>query len=266
MRTSKVTMTQAPDYNFLDQAAAILDQTRGDEAKMALTCETLVPEIERVVLEAKKSRKNTSADFNQFSVFTHKEPMHSRILAALLNPNGDHGQGALFLHSFLKLLEINDHDKGTWVVNCETGRIDICLERDDPKSVIIIENKSNYAIDQKNQLYRYWYEKIHPLHNKRPEVVECGWSDFYKIPGISSAYKIIYLTPSEEKIPDEISLKRPKGISSKKAPDELPLKYEILTFRTLLIHWRGDILNKIPKSNHRLREYLSQYVEFWTET
>lgn len=52
-------------------------------------------------------------------------------------------------------------DNENWTVTAEKGRVDILLKRTHPHSVIIIENKSNYANDQENQLYRYWHQEIY---------------------------------------------------------------------------------------------------------
>jgi hypothetical protein len=83
------------------------------------------------------------------------ETTHSALLGDLLNPQGSHGQDNLLLKSFLTLIDIPEPSRGKWFVTVEKGRIDILLRRLKPSSVVIIENKSNHATDQKHQLYRY---------------------------------------------------------------------------------------------------------------
>ena len=92
--------------------------------------------------------------------------MHSFLIANIINPNSEHGQGDLFLKSLLKKLDIEVYENDNWIVTAEIGRIDILIKRENPHTVIVIENKSNYAIDQENQIYRYWYQEIY-LPNKK---------------------------------------------------------------------------------------------------
>jgi len=123
--------------------------------------------------------KITGENFNIFSVMNMEYDevyTHSAIIGELLNPNGSHGQGSIFLDLFVD--EINksfnsDEDKieldhfGTLVNDkiCERvisqsndwenvvgGRIDIIIE--DSKQIIIIENKPGWQ-DQPYQLIRY---------------------------------------------------------------------------------------------------------------
>ena len=120
--------------------------------------------------------------------------MHSRLIANLLNPYGTHGQKHLFLNIFLDMLEIErNNDSDHWTVTAETGRIDILLKRDNPHSVIIIENKSNYAIDQDNQMYRYWHQEIYQAMKSR------NLPDDYILTPSPKFYQLIYLSPDLRK-------------------------------------------------------------------
>jgi len=115
----------------------------------------------------------TGAKFNIFNILRvgHLEvTTHSPILGALLDPQGSHGQGTIFLRLFIEKFQI----KGGYaerVINLDKvrveieryigpvtetsgGRIDI-LVSDDMGPQFLIENKI-YAIDQPNQLKRYW--------------------------------------------------------------------------------------------------------------
>lgn len=90
----------------------------------------------------------------------HYENTHSRILAEWLNPQGSHGQGALFLSLFLQFTLddfYKDFDSNLASVYTEystkEGRLDILIEDNDGRAVII-ENKI-YAADQAAQLKRY---------------------------------------------------------------------------------------------------------------
>ena len=105
--------------------------------------------------------KNTSSDLNVYKIFNIPEVIHSKILGDFLSPIGVHGQGNFFLKRFLEKLGIENPSQGTWRVSVERGNIDILLKRNCPKSIIVIENKSNWAVDQNNQLYRYWHQEMY---------------------------------------------------------------------------------------------------------
>ncbi|MGO4820581.1 MULTISPECIES: PD-(D/E)XK nuclease family protein [unclassified Flavobacterium] len=120
--------------------------------------------------------KESGENFNVFSIMNmeHNEVYtHSAIIGELLNPNGSHGQGDVFLQLFVKELQnefgpdIIKNEFGTLISDkiCERtisleidwenitgGRIDLIIE--DHKQILIIENKL-YAVDQLLQLIRY---------------------------------------------------------------------------------------------------------------
>jgi len=65
---------------------------------------------------------------------------------------------------------IKEPYKGTWKVTAEEGKIDLLLKRYSPFSIVVIENKSNWACDQQNQLYRYWYNEIYKITKEVDEI------------------------------------------------------------------------------------------------
>lgn len=95
------------------------------------------------------------------SYTSHLENFHSDVIAALLNPKGLHGEGHLFLDLFLDFLNQNyktSIDKTNFknaIVEREKGRIDIWITDKISEKAIIVENKINNAVDQKNQIERY---------------------------------------------------------------------------------------------------------------
>lgn len=108
-------------------------------------------------------------DFNMFDYMRDNEMGLSRCIASLLNPSGTHGQGSLFLKSFLeridKVLSENELVK-CWTDTVSNGcqasleeqanglrRIDVYL-RFNNGEIIGIENKP-WAGDQENQLADY---------------------------------------------------------------------------------------------------------------
>jgi hypothetical protein len=225
--------------------------------------QSISTDLSRKFLEIQKDseqkNKLSSCDLNVFRMFGVGETMHSEILANLLNPYGEHGQKHLFLNEFLDLLSIKrTSDTDNWIVTAEKGRIDILLKRVDPHSVIVIENKSNYAIDQENQLYRYWYQEI---YIKTKEVD----SSFYE--KNRNRYRIIYMTPNLFKYPDIQSKQKPKDEGWTKIiglPDKMPIECEIKSFNGFVNEWLKKCLGIIPKPNHRMIEFVKQYLELWT--
>lgn len=192
--------------------------------------------------------KQKSIRFNVLDFFRIDETLHSRLLGFFLDKNASHGQGDLFLKKFIEKLGYCDYDKGKWNVTVEKQRIDILIERNHPHSVIIIENKSNDAVDQENQIYRYWHRAIY-CKNKE----ECANND---------KYKIIYLVANDAKLPSENTLIRPIDFSSNLL-EIVPLKIERWNFNNQIKCWLQDCLHLIDDENYRLKEYIKQYIEFW---
>jgi len=108
----------------------------------------------------------TGEQFNIFQTLRigHREvTTHSPILAELLNPKGNHGQGAVFLRLFLAQFKVSGFDADSATVKQEYpigpktqesgGRIDIVV-KDGKQATILIENKI-YADDKEKQMTRY---------------------------------------------------------------------------------------------------------------
>ena len=141
--------------------------------------EQIMAKKQKDILEGKYI--NVFTLWNEFTGIT--EPIHSRILQFILSPHTMHGQENRFINLLLKRINVNYGENDEWISTAETGRVDVMLKRYNPHSVIIIENKSNWAGDQPNQLYRYWFENIHRSDNDLlPE--------FYSK---HQEYKIVYL-------------------------------------------------------------------------
>lgn len=198
--------------------------------------------------------------FNPLGLIPIGETTHSRLLGDLLNPRGTHGQGRRLLHAFLEMIGVPAPESGEWMLSIEEGGVDLCLRRLNPASVIIIENKSNMAIDQPNQLYRYWYEHIH-----RPYPALDYYSD-----GVKKAFQIIYLPPTPEKQPAFQSLLRPLYLASVGLPETLNdvgLTIKTCSFRDHIVTWLESCIKIIKitsKDNYRLKAHLQFYQELWT--
>lgn len=207
-----------------------------------------------------KHRVN-SKEFNMFKlidqIYGIGETKHSKFLAFLLDPAANHGQGKLFLTEFLKLLNIEIKQNSVWKVTCEKDNIDILLKCSHPeKSTIIIENKSNWARDQKNQLYRYWFNEIYD-ENK-----ECSYNHNSDVLGVND--RIIYLAPNPYKIYQVNSLKKPENNSCKLTalfPENITHFY----FYSHINEWLNRCL-EIKEFPTRVKYFIMDYLEFWQET
>ncbi|MCB0567014.1 MAG: PD-(D/E)XK nuclease family protein [Phaeodactylibacter sp.] len=213
----------------------------------------------KAVLIDKKKHFREGHNFNVFHLFKEKfgfyiqETMHSRLLKFLLDAKETHGQGGLFLLKFLEILGIQSPETGTWQVTAEVGRIDVLIERKEPQSIIVIENKSNWAPDQSNQLYRYWHQAIFQKTKQADK-------RFYE--NNTHKYQILYLTPYGNKKIEHQSISKPKEDPEsiyQGLPEIVPMEIKSVTFDKHIQDWLNACLEELPENNHRIREYILQY-------
>ena len=103
-----------------------------------------------------------------YNRITTKELLHSEIIASFLNPKSEHNCGTFFLFNFFDKIGIQKdeyNEESNFNIDIEFGienlrRIDILItwenKKTNEKKAIIIENKLNDAIDQKNQIKDYF--------------------------------------------------------------------------------------------------------------
>lgn len=199
--------------------------------------------------------------FNAFSLWNRlmgiSEPIHSRILHFLLSDDDLHGQGNLFQQELLKQLNIEKPEVGQWFSGAELDRVDVRLVRQEPHSVVIIENKSNWAGDQPNQLYRYWYSNIH-------RCTEDCLPSYYENNG---RYRIIYLVPKDIKQLSEQSLLKPlrnwfydlSDDEYESLPDKLPIAPIVWSFDVQIDQWLQRCEELLNVKNTPLRNFIKQY-------
>jgi hypothetical protein len=115
--------------------------------------------LKRVELIAWKYRQIIQEPQYRFNIFTilrqedDEVHLHSRFLAELLDPHGDHCQDCDLLEAFLHQVGVGRFQLKNVSVRREYRDIDILVTND--KQAIIIENKI-YAQDQERQLERYY--------------------------------------------------------------------------------------------------------------
>lgn len=215
--------------------------------------------------------RREAGGFNIFRVLgidTREVKTHSAMLGCLLDPEGAHGQGDLFLSGFLKRgsakggflpTAFADLPTGGWQSHCEvrveasrpsiseeesagtdSGRVDIVLRHAPSRSLIVIENKI-YAADQPQQLERYfrWMERRRRVWHRQA---------------------LLYLAPDR---------KQPSGRNPLEFGCVMPsdgcdgrTSFSCLT-------WRGDVVGLLEECLPRVQSpfisiVLSQYLETLT--
>ena len=125
--------------------------------------------------------------FKDIGLAHHERIFHVPMLAMWLNPEGRHGQGGLFLRSFLgevcrlaKKHEPCNPDRYNWIVEREVatdqGNLDLCVRtRDESAWCIVVEAKIG-ASDQKKQLWRYhrWLQGQEHKNRLLVYLTRCG--------------------------------------------------------------------------------------------
>jgi hypothetical protein len=135
----------------------------------ALSLSSLLERIGPLASDDRRQREKITAEeapeFHALSFFNSREVVVSQILAYLLTPTAQHGQGDLFLKSMLKALGVPIRKLQSVVVQAEAPcytlsgkrRMDIFIRfgaaEDD--TVVAIESKSHFAGDQPGQVRDY---------------------------------------------------------------------------------------------------------------
>lgn len=202
--------------------------------------ENIIGQIKLIKDKYDKIEEINGSKFNVFSLLkleTDEVRTHSRIIAELLNPQGSHSQGAIFLQLFLKEILKEQLDQLDTLDNFkigiekpigDLGRIDIYLKS--KELTIVIENKI-YAPDQENQLFRY-----------------------YKYVEKDENYIIVYLT-LDGKEPDDYTLKAKIGDEKLDKEEVLSISYE-----TDIVHWLEKCIEQVSRVP-QVRENLYQYQQ-----
>ena len=141
-----------------------------DAANSEARLESILDQVRVLKAEHDERVKCTGENFNVFSILDRERKevtTHSAIIAELLNPQGAHSQGTLFLELFLKQLKPiidvrNEHTRfkvRTEVFvfvpeNEEKGFLDIVIESNNNDAYIVIENKIDTE-DAEGQLKKY---------------------------------------------------------------------------------------------------------------
>jgi len=129
----------------------------------------LISQLTAIRKQHEKASELTGEKFNVFNILglsTNEVRTHSAFIGEILNPKGTHYQKEIYLKEFVKCFNLENFDYSSatleieksigYISNNKTdgGNIDILIT-DKNNNAIIIENKI-YAVDQENQLLRYF--------------------------------------------------------------------------------------------------------------
>ena len=202
--------------------------------------------IENFRLQREKNELYDSNRFNPFQFLRTDEMGLSKILAFLLDPTETHGQGDLFLNSFLKFIgkhqflaykKVNIYrEKTTKETTKENRRHDIIIEGllDNKIAwVISIENKLQGAVDREDQMNDYAID----LKNY-----------------VSESYFLIYL-PVFSNNPPEIS------ISEKDWAKLMTKKKAMVLSASMIIQWLDNTIIIAPA----VKQFCNDFKKFLSE-
>lgn len=212
-----------------------------------------------------KQTKQKERGLNDYNLLTtvlsanDEVRLHSKMIHSLLDPDGSHYQGSLFLESFLDVIGFKDEgfDIDKVIVKREYENIDLYIT--DGEHHIIIENKIN-AGDQESQIKRY---------------VEIIVEKLKKNGGNTKNITVIYLSIARSE-PSKYSLGELDSnrnneyfiIKNKKLyyrGDSEPLKGCITKFKSIhynkhILDWLGECQHEIQNITN-LNEAIKQYIE-----
>lgn len=201
-----------------------------------------------IVRKKFEEREKNEDNFNMFTILRKESDevyLHSRFLSALLDPNGPHKLGKLFLNSFLDRIGSDfDYDEKSLEVypnnqnRSEYKEIDICFIDRVAKNAVMIENKIYHEDtnhEDKGQLENYYGRLIE--EDKIPE----------------DRIEVYYLTldghePSEDSV--KLSGKYP----------ELQDKVKCISYSVEILEWLRSIVKECY-NKPSLRESIIQYIK-----
>ena len=214
----------------------------------------LLQQVSKIVAEEKvlqDERRKRGELFNIFKVLhlsTDEVRLHSAFIAELLNPKGDHGLGEKFLQAFIDDVISDDEfsfDSQSAEVDpehyiglitsdgTEGGKIDIYLE-DKYGHTIIIENKI-YAVDQNNQLLRYYNFAIQNTKGRK-----------HNDEGANKLFCLLYLTLDGKE-------------ASSTSLGQKNIEYDCINYRKDILGWLNHCVG-IAALYPSVRETISQYI------
>ncbi len=201
-----------------------------------------------IVRKKFEEREKNEDNFNMFTILRKESDevyLHSKFLSALLDPNGPHRLGTIFLNSFLDRIESDfEYDEKSLEVypnnqnRSEYKEIDICFIDRLAKKAVMVENKIYHEDtnhEDKGQLENYYGRLIE--EDKIPE----------------DGIEVYYLTLDGHE-PSEDSVKL-----SGKYPN-LQDKVKCISYSVEILDWLRNIVKECY-NKPSLRESIIQYIK-----
>ena len=222
--------------------------------------EIFFDEIKKFTQEQTKQKQRGLNDYNLLTTVlkTHDEVrLHSRVIGSLLNQNGKHYQGSLFLDIFLEKIGLADFGINTSKTKLILEYKNIDLYLSDGLKHIILENKV-YAGDQASQIKRY----IKEIKKENQEILE---EDIYVIYLSIDRERPSYYSLGKEKAEQsseyfEITDNKLKYIGLDKDLKDFYCAYKSIHYKTEILEWL-DICEYEVQNITNLSESLKQYRE-----
>jgi hypothetical protein len=192
-------------------------------------------EVEQLDLDRKLATR-----FNVFSLIDPDENTLSKIVADLLEPDGDHGQGPLFLNLFLARLGIDPatrpsevatirREASTHTIENFRRRMDVLIEAG---TLVAIENKVD-AQEQENQVTDYL-------------------DHLERMGGSTRRAILIYLTPNG-RAPQSVSREREQRLQASGA-------LRCWSYQTELRAWLEQCCQQCQAN--RIRDFLTDFIRY----
>ncbi len=201
-------------------------------------------ELDEFKKEQEKQKQRGLNDFNLLTIvrkYHDERYLHSAMIGALIDKDGKHYQGTLFLDIFLDTLGILDYDTQSSKVYTEQDYIDIYLT--DGTKHIVIENKI-WAGDQYEQIKRY-------IDTIKKDNTNLSPDDLY----------VVYLSTNRER-PSKYSLgDLTIDNSNIIIRDGIKIaQYKAMHYKKHILDWLKECQKEVGNITN-LNEVLRQYIE-----
>ena len=226
---------------------ALADKRQNDLNSIKYLLKKYSPFLEKL----KEVDKNEAPHYNLFQVLNIQfleARVHTPFLTNLLDVQGSHSQGPMFLYQFLKTIFQNNSKlpnsfiKDYFLIKSEfktsQGVIDIVINYRHPRKedqfIVIIENKV-YAPDQETQILRYYNYATKTLKYNDSQI------------------SIVYLKPYK-RLPSEYSL--PSDVRNKLIEKGV---LKLIGYTPEIINWLKECVNDIK--SEKLKQSITQYID-----
>ncbi len=234
-------------------------------------------EFKNIQTEQKNDGKNDFNILTSVLKYSDEVRLHSRMIGKLLDIDGKHYRGELFLKLFLETIDLHEWGLKLSETTVSIGYIDIDLYITDGEKHIIIENKI-WAKDQPCQVTKY----INIIVEENKESIDVSEEDDGYIKLKEEQLIVIYLTPRgrEKPVPEDHSKDKDGYIyfsgkdeklqrcSKKSRTDGLvkdgfknyKAKYKKITYKDEIFKWLVKS-QKAVENITNLHEALRQYID-----